>query len=352
MSYIKAHTMKDLQIISSLLENILHLIEQAQKQVQLRVNSAMVVLYWYIGKSIQDDILKSDRAEYGKSIIKGVSESLTIKFGRGYSRSNISRMVEFYNKFPTIVIGATLSHQLSWSHFVELIKIKNDVQREFYFTMTTNEHWSVRQLSDRIDSMLFERTSISRKPEDTIINDLQILREEKQMSVDLFLKDPMILDFLSLSDHYSERDLESAILAELQKFILEMGHDFAFMARQKRITVGGEDYYIDLLFYHRKLHRLVALEIKLGKFKPEYKSQMELYLRWLDKYERHTDEKSPLGLLLCADKQNELVELMELDKANIHVASYLTELPSKDILREKLLTSIEIAKRRLQTIAK
>jgi len=339
--------MKDLQTTSLLLEDLTQLIEQAQKHIQSQVNSAMIALYWHIGKSIQNDILKNGRAEYGKSIIKSISNDLTLKFGRGYSRSNVNRMVDFYTKFSTVEISATLSHQLSWSHFVELIKLKDDLQREFYLTMTTNEHWSVRQLSERIDSMLFERTSISRKPEETIINDLQILREQKVMSVDLFIKDPMILDFLSLSDHYSERDLESAILAELQKFILEMGNDFAFMARQKRINIGGEDYYIDLLFFHRKLRRLVAIDLKLGKFKPGYKSQMELYLRWLDKYERQPDEKSPIGLLLCTDKQNELIELMELDKANIHVSSYLTELPSKEILREKLLSSIELAKRRL-----
>lgn len=336
---------------TALVENISQLIQQAQQHVLTTINSTMVVLYWHIGKNIQQDIVKNDRAEYGKSLVRGVAQELTIKYGRGYSYSNITRMVDFYNAYSDYQIIATLSQQLSWSHFVELLKLKDELSREFYLTMAINERWSTRQLSERINSMLFERTAISKKPDQTIAGDLQKLREQKQMSIDLFVKDPLILDFLSLSDHYSEQDLESAILAELQRFILEMGSDFAFMARQKRITVGGEDYYIDLLFYHRKLKRLVVVELKLGKFRVEFKSQMELYLRWLDTYERQAGEQSPIGILLCADKQEELVELLELDKANIHVSSYLTELPSKEILRQKLLHSIEIAKKRLSTIA-
>ncbi len=237
-----------------------------------------------------------------------------------------------------------MSSKLSWSHLVEIIKQKEALKREFYITMCANKGWSVRELSSRINSMLFERTAISKKTEETIYNDLKQLREDRGMSVDLFLKDPYMLDFLGLENTYAEKDLETAILVKLQQFIMEFGSDFAFLARQKRITIDQEDYYIDLLFYHRKLKRLVAIELKLGKFKHEYKSQLELYLRWLSKYERQEGENPPLGLLLCAEKSDEIIELLELDKSGIHVATYLTELPPLDWLRAKLHKSIEEAK--------
>lgn len=342
--------MKDIQASSEVLvDNLSQLIKQTQQQVVRVVNSAMVALYWHIGKNVQEAIIKNNRAEYGAELVKNVARQLTDRFGRGYSHSNLTRMVDFFNKYADEAIVATLSQQLSWSHIVELVKIKDDLKRDFYMTMSMNERWSVRQLSERVDSMLFERTAISRKPEETIANDLRILREQNRMSVELFLRDPLMLDFLSLSDHYNEQDLEATILAELQRFILEMGNDFAFLARQKRITIGGDDYYIDLLFYHRKLRRLVAIELKLGKFKADHKGQLELYLRWLDKHERNEGENAPIGLLLCADKNDEMVELLELDKSNIHVSSYLTELPSKEEFRAKLHRSIELAKKRLAT---
>ena len=255
-------------------------------------------------------------------------------------------MVEFYKSFPDESIVTNLSTKLSWSHLIEIIKEKDVLKREFYITMTVNEGWSVRELNGRIQSMLFERTAISKKPEETIYNDLKQLREQKEMSVDLFLKDPYLLDFLGLKNTYSENDLETSILAELQNFILEFGSDFAFLARQKRITIDQEDYYIDLLFFHRKLKRLVAIELKLGKFKHSDKSQLELYLRWLDKYERQEGENSPLGILLCAEKSEEVIELLELDKSGIHVATYLTELPPVEWLKAKLHKSIEDARNR------
>ena len=192
--------------------------------------------------------------------------------------------------------------------------------------------------------MLYERTSISKKPEETIKNDLALLANEQKLSPELVFKDPYFLDFLGLKDTYSEKDLEISILAQLQSFILEFGSDFAFLARQKRITIDNEDFYIDLLFYHRKLKRLIAIELKLGKFKHEYKSQLELYLRWLDKHEKQEGENTPLGILLCAEKSDEIVELLELDKSGIHVATYFTELPPLEWLKAKLHKSIEEAR--------
>lgn len=261
---------------------------------------------------------------------------------------NIFRMLKFYEYFPEFEILSTLSAKLSWSHFVELLQIKDEIKRKFYVTMCINENWSVRTLRGRIDSALFERTVISKKPEQTIINDLRLLNYENKMSTELFFRDPYILDFLDLKDTYNENDLENAIIRELENFILEMGHDFVFLARQKRITINGEDFYIDLLFYHRKMKRLVVIELKLEKFKPEHKGQVELYLKWLDKYEKAEGEESPIAIILCATKNDTIAELLELGNSGIHVAQYFTNYVPKDVLQEKLLCSIKNAKIQLE----
>ena len=277
-----------------------------------------------------------------------LSAKLTEEYGNGYSQRNLASMAKLYDYFPDENILQTLSAKLSWSHFIEMLGIKDPLQREFYYTLCINESWSVRQFKERINSMLFERTAISKMPELTIQNDLKKLRTTKEISLPLIFKDPYLLNFLGLADTYSEKDLEQTIVYQLQLFILELGNDFAFMARQKRITVDDTDYYIDLLFYHRKLRRLVAIDLKIGKFEHSHKSQMELYLRWLAKYEQQEYEQSPIGLILCADKSNELVELLEMDATGIHVAQYLTELPSKELLQLKLQQAIIIAKHKLE----
>ena len=339
--------MNELENINSLTYKVSSLISTAQNYTVKAVNKGMVLLYWNIGKIIQEDILKNDRAEYGKQILTTLSLQLVTKYGRGYGERNLANMLSFYKAFQEENILQSLIAKLSWTHIIQILSIKDAVKREFYITLCANEGWSVRELSSRIDSMLFERSAISKKPEDTIYNDLKMLREQKEMSIDMFLKDPYMLDFLRLKDVYNEQDLESAILVELQQFILEFGSDFAFLARQKRITIDQEDYYIDLLFYHRKLKRLVVIELKLGKFKPEHKSQLELYLRWLDKYERQEGENTPIGLLLCSEKNEKIIELLELDKSGIHVATYLTELPPIELFKLKLEQSVTEAQKRL-----
>jgi predicted nuclease of restriction endonuclease-like (RecB) superfamily len=242
---------------------------------------------------------------------------------------------------------ATLSQQLTWSHFVELLPIEDELKRDFYAVMCKNENWSVRTLRERKKSMLYERTTISRMPEGTIANEIAELRDDRKMSLDMFYRDPYMLDFLGLRDTYSEKDLENAILAELEKFILEMGSDFAFLARQKHIVLDNKDYYMDLLFYHRTLRRLVLIELKLGEFEPQDKGQTELYLRWLEKYEKAEGEESPVALILCAEKSQETIELMELNHGSIHVGQYLTKMPSKKLLEEKLSLAIANAKEQL-----
>ena len=235
------------------------------------------------------------------------------------------------------------------THLTPLLSAIDDpLKRDFYVEITQLEKWSVRQLKERLDSMLYERTALSRKPEETIRSDLALLRDEQKVSPDLLLRDPYILDFLELNDRYTERDLEDAILREIERFLLEMGAGFTFVSRQKRLQIDDDDFYIDLVFYNRKLKRLVAIDLKLGNFRPEYKSQMELYLRWLQKHDQEPDELPPLGIILCAGKKQEQIELLELDRSSIHVAEYLTILPPKEVLQTKLHDAIKTARQRLQ----
>lgn len=327
-----------------LLDSIIGLIDQSRHFVAKTVNQELTLLYWKIGKNINDEILKNERADYGNKTIQNLSSELSKRYGTGFSKRNLHSFIKLCSIFQDFTIVQTLSAQLSWSHLYSIISIEDNTKREFYIQMSIHERWSVRTLQERIDSMLFERTAISKKPEETIIQDLAILKNEKQISPDLIFKDPYFLDFLGLHDSYSEKDLESSILAQLQNFITEMGSEFAFLARQKRITIDDEDFYIDLLFYHRGLRRLVAIDLKLGKFKASYKGQMELYLRWLEKNEQKEGENKPIGLILCSEKSPEQINYLMLDNdEQIKVSAYLTQLPEKKLLLEKLERAIAIA---------
>lgn len=330
-----------------LFSDIKNLILEAKSRVAVTVNSELTQLYWSVGNRIKTDVLKDTRAEYGKKIVKNLSKQLTQEFGRGWSEKQLRHCLRTVETFPDKEILSTLWRELSWSHIKTFIYIDNELKREFYIEMCKHEHWSVRQLDERIDSMLFERTAISKKPEELIKKELKQLKDERKLSTELAFKDPYLLDFLGLKDTYSEKDLENAILAELQSFITELGSDFAFLARQKRITIDSTDYYIDLLFYHRNLRRLIVIELKLGKFKPEHKGQIELYLRWLDKYERREGEESPIGLILCSEGNSEHVELLMLEGSNIKVAQYLTELPEKEVIEKRLQRAIALAKNKI-----
>ncbi|MFA9187840.1 PDDEXK nuclease domain-containing protein [Flavobacterium sp. FBOR7N2.3] len=327
-----------------LLNSIIGLIDQTRHVVAKTVNQELTLLYWNIGKTINDDILKNDRADYGKKLILNLSNALSNRYGSGFNKRNLHSFIKLNTIIQDITIVHTLCAQLSWSHIRNLIYIENPIKREFYIQMAVHERWSVRTLQERIDSMLFERTAISKKPELTIVNELKTLATEKKISPDLTFRDPYFLDFLGLHDSYSEKDLESAILAQLQYFITEMGSEFAFLARQKRITIDNEDFYIDLLFYHRGLKSLVAIDLKLGKFKANYKGQMELYLRWLERNEQKDGENKPIGLILCSEKSPEQINYLMLDNdEQIKVAEYLTLLPEKKLLLEKLEKAIAIA---------
>jgi predicted nuclease of restriction endonuclease-like (RecB) superfamily len=335
----------------SLLLDLREMIEQSRQEVARSVNSALIGLYWSIGQRIRQDILKEERAEYGKQIVQTMSAQLTEEYGKGFTRSNLFYMIRFAEVFPDQQIVHALSGQLSWTHLRQIIYLDDSLGREFYAEMCRMEKWSTRTLQKKISGMLYERTALSKKPEKLIRQELTELREENKLTPDLVFRDPYFLDFLGLKDSYGEKDLETAILRELESFILELGVGFSFVARQKRITVDNEDYYLDLLFYHRKLRRLVAVELKLGKFKAADKGQMELYLRWLEKYEQEPSEESPIGLILCADKTEEHVELLQLDKSGIRVAAYMTELPPQDLLRKKLHAAMKTARARLEAKA-
>lgn len=333
---------------AKLIADLRKLIEESRQAVAQTVNTALVWMYWNIGKRIREDILKQKRAEYGEQIVATLSQQLTAEFGKGFDRFSLSRMIKFAEFFPDERIVAALGQQLSWSHFRLLLPFDDPLQRDFYAEMCRVERWSVRTLQAKINGMLFERTALSKKPALLARQELDALRDEDHLTPDLVFRDPYFLDFLGLADTYAEKDLEAAILRELEAFILEMGAGFAFVARQKRVTVDGEDYYLDLLFYHRGLRRLVAIDLKLGRFQAADKGQMELYLRWLEQPEKQPGEESPLGLILCAGKSDEHVELLRLDETGIRVSAYLTELPPRKLLEKKLHDVLRAARARLE----
>ncbi len=304
----------------NLFVEIKHIVEEGRQSVAQAVNFGLTATYWNIGKKINEDILKNKRADYGKQIVYFLSRQLTEEYGKGFSAKNIRRMIQLNELFPDLPIVASLMRQLSWTHFTIIIPLKTNIERDFYSQMCRIEKWSVRTLQKKIDNMLFERTAISKKPEELAKLELQQLKENDKLSPDLVFKDHYVLDFLNLKDTYSEKDLESSILRDIENFILELGVGFTFVSRQKRMIIDNKDFNLDLLFFHRKLKRLVAIDLKISKFKASYKGQMELYLRWLDKYESEPDEEQPIGLILCAEGNSEQIELLQLDKVNIKVA--------------------------------
>lgn len=331
-------------VTTNLFKDISNLIDDVRNQVAHYANTALVVLYWQIGYRINQDILKNTRAEYGEKVIKQLANQLTLEYGSGFDVPNLTRMVRIVKFYPDQKIVVTLSQQLSWSHFIRLISIDDELKRDFYAELCRLERWSVRGLREKIDSMLYERTAISKKPDAIIRSELQKLKQGNLTNPDLYLQDPCILKFLYPKSVSSERELEAAILSELQTFIQEIGSDFCFVARQKRMSTGKNDRYLDLLFFHRAMRRLIAIELKLISFQPEHVGQMEWYLKWLDKNEKRPGEEKPLGIIICADKDQEDIELMELGKNGIHVAQYLTQLPPRKLLEKKLRNAIDIAR--------
>lgn len=330
--------------IAPLVNDLRQIINQSRSRVAANVNAELTLMYWHIGERINREVLQSQRAEYGKQIVTQVAAQLQTEFGKGFEIRTIRRMMQFASVFPDIQIVTPVVTQLSWTHFLIIMSVRDPIAREFYLTMAASERWSKRTLEAKIDGMLFERTAIATKPDELIRQELSSLRDNSEMSPDLVFKSPYFLEFTGLRGMYSEKDLEDSLVAHLEQFILELGNGFTFIERQKRMIIDGEDFYLDLLFYHRKLHRLIAIDLKLGKFKAQYKGQMELYLRWLEAHEMESGEETPLGLLLCTEGGEEQIELLQLDKSGIKVAQYMTELPPKELLQRQLQKSLESAR--------
>lgn len=310
---------------SLLFKELSQLIEQSKTELISYANSALTLLFWQVGKKINEHILQNKRAEYGKQIVPTLSAQLEKAYGRNFEEKNLRRMLQFAEQFPDFEIVGPLARHLSWSHFLILLPLKSMEAKLYYAKTCAEQKLGKRELREQINRKAFERVEIA---------NTQLVKSDN-IPLNTF-KDPYILDFLGLRDTYLEKDLESAILRELEQFILEIGKGFAFVERQKRMIIDGEDYHLDLLFFHRKLKRLVAIDLKIGRFQAKDKGQMELYLKWLDRYEKQEGEGKPIGLILCAETSREQVELLELHKDGIMVAEYWTELPPKKELEEKL----------------
>ncbi len=320
-----------------LFNELSQLIEQSKEQLVSYANSTLTILFWQVGKRINEHILQNKRAEYGKQIVVTLARQLTEKYGHNFEVKNLRRMMQFAEQFSDIKIVGPMARHLSWSHFLIILPLKSMEAKLYYAKTCAEQNWGKRELREQINRKAFERAEIA---------NTQIVKSNA-IPFNTF-KDPYILDFLGLKNTYLEKDVEAAILRELEQFILEVGKGFAFVERQKRMIIDGEDYHLDLLFFHRKLRRLVAIDLKIGKFQAKDKGQMELYLKWLDRYEKQEGEEKPTGLILCAETSREQVELLELHKDGIMVAEYWTELPPKKELEEKLHEALIEARENLE----
>jgi predicted nuclease of restriction endonuclease-like (RecB) superfamily len=322
------------------------LIASSRQRLAGAVNAELTRLYWNVGQRLRTEVLRgADRAKYGDQLINRVGDQLAQEFGRGFESRNLRRMVKFAEGFPDAAIVSTLSAQLSWSHMVAIVALKTPQARQFYANQAAQDGWSVRELAHQIERKAFERTELAAL-QTPVTAPTEPVHTSATSPAQVF-KDPYFLDFLGLRQGHDEADLEAAILRQLEAFILELGRGFAFVERQKRMVIDGDDFYLDLLFYHRRLRRLVAIELKLGRFKAAHKGQMELYLKWLDKHERQPGEEAPIGLILCAESSREQVELLQMHKDGITVAEYWTELPPKAELEQKLHAALLEARERL-----
>lgn len=319
-----------------LVDQVSALIEQAQTFAATQVDATLTLRNWYIGRMIDVAVLREGRAGHDQELVASLGQQLTSRYGRGFDRTNLYRMVRFSQQFAEPELVASLGQQVSWTHFKALLPLANAEARAFYVKETIDRRLSVRELQHAIERKAFERREIA---------DSQI-PEGSGVPLDAF-RDPMLLDMLGLADTYLERDLEAALVHDMEAFLLEVGRGWAFVERQKRMTFDGDDYYLDLLFYSRPLRRLIAVELKVGKFKPSYQGQMNFYLKWLDRHERQADENPPIGLILCTTASRDQIELLELHKDGIVVAEYWTTLPPKAELQARIQAVYREAQERI-----
>lgn len=330
------------QAEETLYGDVCQIIDGARNRIATYLNTEVCMTNWYVGKRIKEDVLYNQRAQYGKQILMNLSARLAEKYGSGWSLYKLQHCVRAAYTFSEEMYATRT--QLTWTHLRTLMSVKDPLERQFYAQMCGIEHWDTRTLDEKIDQQLYQRTAISRKPEEVVRQELEAARDENQLLPDMVFRSSYFLDMLGLPDIFTEKDLEAAIITQIEDFIRELGSDFTFVARQKRITVDATDYFLDLLFFHRKLRCLVAIDLKLGKFKPQYKGQMELYLKYLQKHDMQPDENPPIGLLLCSEGNTEHIELLMLDdNSPIKVAQYYTQLPDKKVLAQKLKKAIAVA---------
>jgi predicted nuclease of restriction endonuclease-like (RecB) superfamily len=322
---------------TTLFERVAAIIENRKYRTYAHANTETTLMFWEVGQYINSTVLGNQRAAYGKQILPTLSAELVAKYGKNFSERNIYRMSLFAERFPDIEILPTLSAKLSWSHILEMLPLESTEAQLYYANEVAARNWGVHELRRQISRKAYERREIANAE----------LSEQSAVPFNVF-KDPYLLDMLALKDNYLEADLEKAILADIEAFILEFGHGFSFVERQKRMIVDGEDIVLDMLFYHRIMKRLVAIELKLGRFKAAYMGQMLLYLKWLDRYERQEGEEAPIGIVLCATANREKIELLEMDKAGIAVAEYWTHLPPEAEFEAKIKAIMVEAKERLE----
>ena len=337
------------QLENVLYDDLCHIIDRARARIATYLNTEVCMTNWYVGKRIKEDVLYNQRAEYGKQVLRNLSARLTEKYGSGWGYNKLQHCVRAAYTFSEEEIMYATRTQLNWTHLRTLMSVKDPLERQFYIHMCSQERWDTRTLDEKIDQQLYLRTAISRKPEELIKKELDEAKQSCNLLPDMVFRSSYFLDMLGLPDIFTEKDLEGAIITQIEDFIRELGSDFTFVARQKRISVDATDYYLDLLFFHRELRRLVAIDLKLGKFKPEHEGQMLLYLRYLNQNERKSWEESPIGLVLCSEGNTEHIEYLMLDEDSpIKVAQYYTKLPDKDLLSAKLKKAIAIAREHYQ----
>ena len=337
------------QLEDVLYGDVCHIIDGARGRIATYLNTEVCMTNWYVGKRIKEDVLYNQRAEYGKRVLKNLSARLTERYGSGWGYDKLQHCVRSAYTFSEEEIMYATRTQLNWTHLRILMSVKDPLERQFYAQMCSMEHWDTRTLDEKIDRQLYQRTAISRKPEELIKKELDEAKASSNLLPDMVFRSSYFLDMLGLPDIFTEKDLESSIITQIEDFIRELGSDFTFVARQKRISVDATDYYLDLLFFHRELRRLVAIDLKLGKFKPEHEGQMLLYLRYLNQNERKPWEESPIGLILCSEGNTEHIEYLMLDEESpIKVAQYYTKLPDKELLSAKLKKAIAIAREHYQ----
>jgi predicted nuclease of restriction endonuclease-like (RecB) superfamily len=358
-----------------LADSIQDLLEQARQRAAQSVNAVLTATYWEIGhRIVEHEQGGTDRAGYGESLLKHLSLELTGRFGKGFSADNLESMRRFFLAWPSTKISETLSRKseppggkqkseilsrklaltdlaaalpLSWSHYVSLLRLDNQHARDFYETAALSGGWSVRQLARQIDSQFYERTALSRNKAAMLTKGAQE-KSEDRVTPEEQVKDPYVLEFLGLKDEYSESQLEEALIQRLETFLLELGGDFTFMSRQKRLRVGDAWYRVDLVFYHRRLRCLVLVDLKIGQFTHADAGQMHLYLNYAREHWTHTDENPPVGLILCTKKNAAVAHYALQGLPNKVLASeYKTALPDARKLEEELRrTKIALEARR------